>query len=667
MALAGLPPARVDAARAACQDLLRTNPDDAGALHVLGIIAHDSGDTSSARALLERAAQSRHALPLHVLSFAELCLKDEDLPAAIAAVRRALALDGTVALAWWSLGGMLLDARQFEEARDAYQQAVQLDANFWQARSGLASALCRLGRVPEAIAASETLLREQPTNAAAHDDFAKLLQDIGQFERALSVADAAAALEPGGIDFHLRAADIELSLGRHEVALSRLQRLELGSEGNVKLICFKAHLHRLVENFDAAVEICRNAIAAGIESAELSRAYGLALHQIGNSAQGLAMLDEAAAARSVNALSDKGLVLTQLGRLHEACDVFDQALARQPTLADAWYNKSSAKRFRAGDPDIDAMERLLHGYCSARDELLLHFALGKAHMDVGNPEAAFLHWHEGNRQKRASIDYDAAGAAHAMAEIVERYATREHLRPVAANPSAVPVFIVGMPRSGSSLIEQVLASHPEVHGGGELLQIRRLFEVADHRSDDALADGVLERLRRASPQATRVVDKDLGNFLHLGLIHRTFPRARIIHCRRNPLDSCLSIYTKLFVGNFGFAYDLAELGGYYRDYWRLMAHWRAVLPSDSFIEIDYEDFVAHQEPQTRRLLDFLGLSWNDACMRFFATERTVRTSSFAQVRRPIYRSSVGRAATLLSHLQPLVRSLGDLGSDRASA
>ncbi len=667
MAPAGLSSSRVDSARAACEALVRTNPDDAGALHVLGIIAHDSGDRPVARKLLARAAEAKHALPLHILSFAELCLKEEDLAEAIVAVRRALALDGTVALAWWSLGGMLLESGQFEEGRDAYQRAAQLDSKFWQARSGLATALCRLGRVAEAIDTSETLLREYPSNAAARDAFAKLLQEMGLYGRALTLAEAATVLEPTVVDFQLRAADIELNLGRHEAALARLQRLDIAAHGDVKLICFKAHLLRLVEHFDAAVEICRTAVENGVKSAELFRAYGLALHQVGSTAEALSRLDEAAAAGCVNALSDKGLVLTQLGRLGDACDAFDQALLRQPRLADAWYNKSSAKHFVASDPDIDGMERLLDGYCSARDELLLRFALGKAHMDVGNPEVAFLHWHEGNRQKRASIDYDADGASRAMAAVAERYATRERLRPIAANPSDLPVFIVGMPRSGSSLLEQVLASHPEVHGGGELLQIRCLFESADAGSDDALAECVLARLRRASPSAVRVVDKDLGNFLHLGLIHRTFPRARIIHCRRSPLDTCLSIYTRLFLGDFGFAYDLAELGRYYRDYQQLMTHWRSLLPSETFIEIDYENFVTNQEQQTRRLLEFLGLSWNDACMRFFETERPVRTSSFAQVRRPIYRSSVGRASALRSHLQPLVRALGDLAPDFALA
>jgi hypothetical protein len=306
------------------------------------------------------------------------------------------------------------------------------------------------------------------------------------------------------------------------------------------------------------------------------------------------------------------------------------------------------------------MERLLGGYCSGRDRLLLHFALGKAHMDAGSADAAFAHWHEANRMKRAMIDYDADAAAGQMASIAAQPLYLEASeRAAGIRLSDQPVFIVGLPRSGSSLVEQILASHSQVHGAGELIQLRALFEAATPGAETLLAEAVVARLGRHSTRA-RIVDKDLANFLHLGIIHRTFPRARIIHCRRDPLDTCFSAYTRLFVGNLGFTYDLRELGRYYCDYHALMAHWRRELPRDVFLEIDYETLVAEPHNETRRLLDFLGLAWNDACVRFFETERKVGTSSFAQVRRPIYRSSIGRARPVRSYLRPLIDALGEL-------
>jgi tetratricopeptide (TPR) repeat protein len=359
-------------------------------------------------------------------------------------------------------------------------------------------------------------------------------------------------------------------------------------------------------------------------------------------------------------------LLTQLGRVDDADEAFNQALLREPSLADAWYNRANGRHHAPGDPDTTAMEEMLHAGCCRRDELLLHFALGKVHMDAGDMDAAFAHWHAGNRMKRAAIDYDPEAEAQRMASIAARPAESGASDPATGvRLSELPVFVVGMPRCGSSLLEQILASHPEVHGAGESLQLRSLFErgmagAAALGAETAIAESVLNRLRSQTPSARRIIDKDLANFAHLGFIHRVFPRARIIHCRRDPLDTCFSAYTKLFSGDWGFTYDLGELGRYYRSYHALMSHWRAILPRDVFLEIDYETLVAEPRQESRRVLEFLGLPWNDACLRFFETRRRVSTASVAQVRQPIYRSSVGRTASLRAHLEPLIQSLGDL-------
>jgi len=281
-------------------------------------------------------------------------------------------------------------------------------------------------------------------------------------------------------------------------------------------------------------------------------------------------------------------------------------------------------------------------------------------MDTGGTDQAFAHWHEGNRMKRAVIDYDSNASATQIVMCAAGSPNRDiRESAVEAQFSEVPVFIVGMPRCGFSLIEQILASHPEIHGAGELVQLRALFEAAEPGTRP-IADVALDRLRRFSPRAARIIDKDLCNFLHLGVIHRIFPHARIIHCRRDPLDTCFSAYTKLFAGDFGFTYEQGELGTYYRRYHALMAHWRSLLPGQVFMEIDYEALVSDPQRERHRLLEFLDLPWYEACARFFDTSRTVNTSSFAQVRRPIYRSSVGNASSVRSHLKPLIEALGDL-------
>ena len=550
-----------------------------------------------------------------------------------------------------------------------FERALELDTGLWQARAKLAILLGRTGRVPEALACFRQLLIDDAGNAEAIGSYAAFLQDIGQYTEALSEAERAIVMAPDSLDHRLRAADIEMQLGRYGAALDRLDGAESRWPGEIGPVVIRATLLRLIDRYDEAIVLCRDALSKGRESPELLRTYAFALHLAARHGEALTMLERATSSRPALALSDKALLLSQLGRQAEASAAYEQALAREPALVDAWYNKTQTKRYGRDDPDIGAMQGLLDGYCSARDRLLLHFALGKAHMDAENVQAAFEHWDRGNRMKRAITDYDAQATARQLASITARpWNPSDPNRACGARLDELPVFIVGMPRCGSSLVEQILASHPEVHGAGEQTRLRHCFEAHETKpaglesfsSDQGTAEAALRILRRFSPHAARIVDKDLVNFKHLGAIHRIFPRARIIHCRRNPLDTCFSAYTKLFLGDFPFTYDQRELGLYYRHYHAVMAHWRSVLPNGIFMEIDYETVVSEPLDATRRLVNFLGLPWSDACLRFFETRRTVNTASLAQVRQPIYRSSVGRSGSLLRYLMPLTETLGDL-------
>jgi tetratricopeptide (TPR) repeat protein len=648
-----------ESTRETCLGILAVSPGEAGALHLLGLIAHRDGDLTHARDFLRRAAESPEASALYLLTYAELCCKAVDRHAAVELARRATELDDALPLGWFYLGNLLFEMRRLEESRRCLQRAVELDAEFWQARAVLALALGRMGEADEAAAQFERLLSECAGNAEIVGTYAVFLSDQGRCAEALTQAERAIALQPDTLDHHLRAAEIEFLLSRHRAALDRLILVEGAWPRAIRLLTLKAHLLRSVDRNDEAVALCRDALRAGLESADLLRAYGLALHLTGEDAEALTVFDRAAAVNHGLALSDKGVLLSHLGRLADACSAFDAALAHEPTLVDAWYNRSNVKTYSSGDPDIGAMERLL-SRCSYQEGLLLHFALGKAHMDSGGTDQAFAHWHEGNRMKRAVIDYDSDAAARQIA-LCAAGTPNPDIRESAGEVefSDVPVFIVGMPRCGSSLIEQILASHPEIHGAGELVQLRALFEAGEPGSRP-IAAVALEKLRRLAPRAARIIDKDLCNFLHLGVIHRVFPRARIVHCRRDPLDTCFSAYTKLFAGDFGFTYEQRELGAYYRRYHALMAHWRSLLPQQVFMEIDYEALVSDPQRETHRLLEFLDLPWNEACARFFETSRTVNTASFVQVRRPIYRSSIGSASSLRPHLQPLIEALGDL-------
>lgn len=670
------------AARARCHEILSRSPGEAGALHLLGLIAFQEGDGAAAQEYLRRAAESPEASPIYLLSYAELCRKMTDPADALALTRRALALDPRSPLAWYSLGSQLFAAGDHAESRASFERALALDPGLWRADVQLAMLAARRGEIDEASNRFREILIRQSGSGEVAACHAAFLQELGRDAEALGEIERAIELSPTVLEHELRAADIELARGHSAAALARLEAAQPRWPADPRLLASKATLLRLMDRIDDSVALCRDASARGIESPDLLRAGAQALHLAGRDIEALGALDRAAALHPAPAFTEKAVMLTQLGRFSDALEAFERALAHDPTFADALYEKARAKTHAAGDPDIAAMQRLLGRGCSYRDRMLLHFALGKARFEAGDADGALDHWHEGNRLKRTLLDYDAEAARGELESIA---ATPFVAPPLAASgtrtfgaaaglahacgaarDSDLPVFVVGMPRCGSSLIEQILASHPDVHGGGEQMRLRELFaplalqSVIDPGVAARTAEAALARLRGAgaSAQMPRVVDKDLVNFKYLGVIHRVLPNARIIHCRRDPLDTCFSAYTKLFLGDFPYTYDLRELGLYYRAYRSLMDHWREMLPPERFMEIDYEALVNEPEAVTRTLLDFLVLPWNDRCLRFFETPRAVHTASLAQVRRPIYRSSVGQASSMRSRLTPLLEALG---------
>lgn len=316
---------------------------------------------------------------------------------------------------------------------------------------------------------------------------------------------------------------------------------------------------------------------------------------------------------------------------------------------------AKAGKFIPGDPLIDRLRALADGPLSPDDQALADFALGKAYDDTGRHEEAFRRFSLGNRRMRARIAYDEAAALRLIGSIAGVF-TRSFLasRRDWGDPSAKPVFIAGLPRSGSTLIERMLAAHPQVVTLGEsndFAEARRdawsaadlppfphLAEALDRDACRRLAARYLARL----PESLRVINKLPGTFPYLGLIALVFPEARILYPRRDPMDSCLSCYFELFASGHPYAYDLGEMGRYWRSSDDLMAHWRRALPEGMFLDVDYQALVEAPEAGARRMLDHLGLPWDPACLDFAKAEGRVRTASASQVRQSIHRDSVGR-------------------------
>jgi tetratricopeptide (TPR) repeat protein len=379
----------------------------------------------------------------------------------------------------------------------------------------------------------------------------------------------------------------------------------------------------------------------------------------------------------VEARHNLGNALLDQGMLEEARQAYEEAIILAPKSGRYYRSLVNTRRVVTGDHQLATMEQLARDMASLplTDQTELHFALGKAYADLEQHERSFSHFLEGNALRRRELGYDEPTTL----------ATFERMRAVftsdlmngkqgVGDPSTIPIFIVGMLRSGTTLIEQILASHPKVFGAGELPHLSHLAASLKQPYSvlpafpEIVPDLPAERLRQLgtsyvdavsamAPEAERITDKMPGNFALVGLIHLALPNARIIHMRRDPIDTCLSCFSILFTNGQPYSYDLAELGRYHRAYEEVMEHWRRVLPADVMLEVRYEDVVSDFERQARQVVAHCGLEWDDICLAFHKTRRTVRTASATQVRQPIYRSSIGRWRPYQKLLRPLIAEL----------
>jgi tetratricopeptide (TPR) repeat protein len=375
-----------------------------------------------------------------------------------------------------------------------------------------------------------------------------------------------------------------------------------------------------------------------------------------------------------------GNLLSEFGRFDEARACFERAIAIAPLLAGCYYDLVRCRPVTGGDDGL--LQRMQAALTTPRLEagqrLRLHLAIGKAAEDLGDYALAMQHFDAADAVRRGSSPFDSAAFSIEIDRLIARCKPELIARaPELGSCDATPVLIIGMPRSGTTLVEQIVSMHPEVGAGGEL-QFWNERGAAWHQSGavgnekpvvarefvakeflaKAAAD-YLRVLRAIAPRAARVTEKMPFNFLWAGLIHLAFPRAIIIHCRRAAVDTAVSIHQTHFHPSLAFPTGGPELVAYFRDYQRLIDHWRRVLPADRFIEIDYEDLTRSPEPVIRRIIAACGLPWHEACLRPESNPRAVKTPSKWQTRQPIYRTSVARWRRYEPWLGPL-RALVDV-------
>ncbi|QGM45152.1 tetratricopeptide repeat-containing sulfotransferase family protein [Methylocystis heyeri] len=669
---------RQQEALASFDSALASKPGLAEALYGRANALERLGWTEQALASFAAAAEAKPDYADAFYNRANLLQKLGRLDEAVAIFGKAVEANPAYVEAWNNRGNALMDLGRPAEALASYEKALAIKGDYAEALVNRANALLALTRLEEAFASAREALAARADYPEALNSLGNALGALHRHAEALACFDRALVVRPAYAEALNNRGNALLNLRRPLEALASFDSALALRPGCPETLNNRGNALRNLRRFEEALESFERALAVRPNYAQALNNRGNALGDLDRAAEALENYDAALRVRPdfAEVHDNKGGILLQLGRAQEAVASIRQATKLAPQRAFFHYKLASARRWKAGDPEISEMEALARRKSElAREErIYLQFALAKVYEDIDDRERCFSALLEGNALKRERLGYDEA----AMLEMFERTAevfSEDMLRKRAGDgdPSPAPVFILGMPRSGTTLVEQILSSHPAVFGAGELDDLSESIAVCCEEPGENYPDaffGVegakLRELgaryvagigRNAPPGVLRITDKTPDNFRFIGLIRLALPNARIIHVRRDPLDTCFSCFSRLFAGDLGYIYDLGELGRYYRAYEKLMAHWRAALPKGAMLEVQYEEAVADLESFARGIVDFCNLDWDPRCLDFHRQERLVRTSSLMQVRQPIYNSSIGRWRAYEAFLGPLIQAL----------
>jgi Tfp pilus assembly protein PilF len=552
---------------------------------------------------------------------------------ALASYRHALALDPGLAEAHHNLGTVLLETGHLEQALESYRRATAVKPAYADAHENAGDALMQLGRVEEAIASYQRALDIRPARVVACHSLANALAALGRTEEALAAYRRAIALDPSCAELHNNLGSLLRGCGRLDEAAACFRRsLELDPgladpHANLGLAL------RLQSRPQEAQTSCLRAL-------ELKPNFEPALITLAES-------------------------YADTGDFAGAERCFRQVAAIDRDSPQACAGLSRLRKMTRQDSDwLADAQRIAALPLSPRQEACLRYAMGKYFDDIADFELAFDNFRRANELTKC---IRSAHHPEAMTRVVDRIIDTEDREWLgrnrgSPNGSERAVFIVGMLRSGTTLAEQILAAHPQVFGAGELpfwgAAADAVRSAPDHQARELRLESravtYLHSLASLAPGAVRVVDKMPGNFLSLGLIHAALPDARVIHLRRHPFDTCLSIYFQHLETALSYSNDLGDLARYYSDYARIMEHWHSIFPRGIILDVPYEALVQDPESWSRRMIEHIGLPWDRSCLDFHSSPRTVITASKWQVRQPITTTAVGRWKNYRAHLEPLV-------------
>ena len=574
----------------------------------------------------------------HGLGVALKALGKDALPA----LQRAVELLPHDPLAHFNLGNALRDVGRHHEAMVSYQHSLAINPSFAEAHDNLGNILLELGRYLDAGASYQRALAIKPDFAQAHNNLGIVLWNLGNHSHALTCYQRALAIAPDYAEVHYNIGNTLKDIGLFDEAAASYRR---------------------------ALQIKPNDAATHCNLGIALRLQGLPTEAEASCREALAIKPDLLAAFTLMAE-----LRADQGRFSEVEQLYLRAISIAPESPEAWAGIARSRKMTGADAAwLDATLKIAANGLPPRQEVPLRYAIGKYYDDVRDYGHAFINYQRANELSKLFAEkYNRPGQTQTVDRRIELYSRGwlERHKQV-ENTSARPIFIVGMPRSGTTLAEQILASHPAIFGAGELpfwVATATRFEAShdEGRIEIETVDLTLQNmvteyaqlLDRISPDKLRIIDKMPSNFLQLGLIHAAYPHARIIHMQRNPIDTCLSIYfQRFFEAVHPYANDLDDLAHYYTEYARIMRHWHLTLPSNTILEVPYEKLVADQEGWSRAMLDFIGVPWDARCLDFHQSVRTVSTTSNWQVRQKITYASVERWRHYEQFVGPLQRLL----------
>lgn len=576
----------------------------------------------------------------------------------------------------WQLLGMT-EARlgRFVQAANCFRTILPMIPGSADAHYYLGAALEAQYLYPEAIREYEATLKIQVANIKALYNLGNIYTAQGLLEKAEEYYRTALQHNPEYFEALNNLGSVLKTLSRLEPALQCFQKALVIRPGDAGILTNLGNTHHLLEEYDQAEKWYREAISANGGTAEAYCGLSGVFYKQGKVDEALKLL-----ADGRELLPDDDSIVASQATIYESAGRHDAAYS---VLRDALNSDSGsadiavafakiARHLKLENEAVELLEKCLKENLSASDRMRISFLLGKLYDGLKQYDKAYDRYYTANELKPYRLDRNRT--VEKFDRLISVF-NSDLLSSVgnSGNKSDKPVFVVGMPRSGTSLVEQILSSHPQVFGAGELMDVGMIiasmqglpeFEkdyldcIPDIRPEQLaeFSDRYKGKIDSLAPNAERVIDKMPGNFPHLGLIELMFPGARIIHCVRNPLDNCLSCYFTDFLGYHPYAYNQADLGFYYCQYLRLMKHWEEVIRLPVYT-VEYENLVANQEEISREMVDFCGLDWDERCLQFHKTKRLVKTASYDQVRRPMYKSAIGRSEPYRDKMGALVSEL----------